>query len=144
MAKTLGSTASSIMAEPLLFVCQSRRVRRGSDLRRASLLTLQTPVGAVHTAFGSHELANVILTLVGAAEGVFLLSETRLVPELVPAERTAPVLVLYEYEDYEAAMSEDPSFPWTEHIVQYDFAAAASTASVSLDRFGLRRATSEE
>ena len=132
------------MAEPLLFVCQSERVRRRSKLRRASLLTLETPVGPVYVAFGSHELANVILKFLGAAEGVFLVSETRLVPEIVPAERTAPVVVLYEYDEYDAVMAQDPAFPWTEHIIQYDFAAAASRASVALDRFGLPGAASEE
>ena len=124
------------MPEPLLFVCTSKPVRRGSKLARVSLATFEAPSGTVFMAFGSRALAAMTLALYGAGEGVFLLSETRLVPELVPAPSTSPVLVFRTADDYNEAMDLAPDFPWAERIIQYDFAAAAANAAVTRDDFG--------
>lgn len=115
------------MPDPLLFVCNSSPVRSGARLARASLATIETPSGPAFMAFGSQELAGAVVALLGTAEGVFLLPETRLVPELVPSPTRHPVLVFRTYDDYDGAMRNAPDFPWAERIIDYDFAAAVQS-----------------
>ena len=124
------------MAEPLLFVCISTAVSPGSRLARASLLTLEIPGGPVHLAFGSREVAAVIIGMFGTANGAFVVPETRLVPEVAPPGGLGRVFVVNSVDDYYAVTGPEPGFPWSEHIITFDFAAAAARASVSRDDFG--------
>jgi hypothetical protein len=113
---------------PLLFVCDSKPVRPRAKLARASLATIDTPEGPAFMAFADHELAGDIVALCGTAPGVFLLPETRFIPELVQSLTTHPVLVFKTYDDYVSAMSRAPTFQWAEHMVDYDFVAALAAA----------------
>ena len=54
-------------------------------------------------------------------------------PELVPSVNPGRVLVFTAAQDYDAAISDAPDFPWSHHIIEYDCAAAAAKAGVTQD-----------
>lgn len=96
----------------------------------ASLVLLETPHGRVAQAFESESLARVVWTLYGAADGVFLLPETRLTPELTHQLRTAMVVIYRTAKDYTGATLDTPTFPWLDRLVHYG-ADAPGDASAS-------------
>lgn len=75
----------------------------------------------VFLAFGSPGLAAEILAWDGAVEGIILVRETRLVPELAPPGGRGRVLVMLTHDEYRDAMNLAPDFPWAEHIIEYHY-----------------------
>ena len=70
-------------------------------------------------AFESESLARVVWAFYGAAEGVFVLPETRLTPELRQQLRALRVVIYRTAKDYTGATLDTPSFPWPDRLVHY-------------------------
>lgn len=118
------------MTEPLLFVCVRELPLFDAAPSPPHFFSIENPVGPAFMAFGSHELAEAVLLLFGAGPGVFLVSESQLSAELIGSLAHHRVVVLRTAEDYDEATANAPGFPWTERMIDYNFAAALARGAV--------------
>lgn len=115
------------MSEPILFVCKLGGDPGPHPEVGATLILLETPHGPAAQAFESEDLARFVWRFYGAANGVFVLPESKLPVELKHALQRMPVVVYRTMEDYDGATLNLPHFPWLDRLVH--FAAAPAGGS---------------
>lgn len=111
----------------MLFVCKLAGAPGPHPEVGATLILLKTPHGLVAQAFESEDLARVVWQFYGAADGVFVLPETKLPVELRHELQSVPVVVYRTVKDYNGATLNEPDFPWPDRLVHF----AASPAGGS-------------
>lgn len=104
--------------EPILFVCRLAGNPGPQPEIGATLILLDTPHGPAAQAFESEELARFVWQWYGAAEGAFVLPETRLTRELKRELEAVPVVVYRTMKDYDGATLNAPQFPWLDRLVR--------------------------
>lgn len=103
----------------MLFVCRLAGAPGPHPEIGATLILLETPHGPAAQAFEAEDLARMVWQFYGAADGVFLLPEGKLTPELKHQLRTVPVVVYRTIMDYNGATLKQADFPWLDRLVHY-------------------------
>ena len=119
------------MSEPILFICRLAGEPGPNPEIGATLVLLETPHGRVAQAFETESLARIVWGLYGAADGVFLLPETRLTPELKQQLRAVPVVIYRTMKDYSGATLDTPLFPWPDRLVHFGTDAPGDTSAAA-------------
>jgi hypothetical protein len=112
------------VTELLYFLC-GREYNDGSGIwTPPGFVNIKNPVGSAIVAFTSRELGEAVIRFRGQEASLFLVSEPQLSPELVGSLPHRRVFVYHSAADYDALAANPADFPWAEHMVDYDFAAA--------------------
>jgi hypothetical protein len=103
----------------VLFICRMAGDPGPHPEIGATLISLETPIGPVAQAFESEDVAHRVWTFYGAAASVFVLSESKLTPELKFQLQTLPVVVYRTLADYNDATLSKGKFPWLDRVIRY-------------------------
>ena len=121
-----------MLNEPMLFVCKLAGAPGPFPEVGAKLILLETPHGPAAQAFESEELARFVWQFYSAANGVFVLPETKLTAELKRELQVVPVVVYRTMQDYDGATLSQPHFPWPDRLVHYAAESAGGPSASTL------------